>query len=61
MRLGKMLKLYRVTAGHDLRELSAEVGVSASTLCRIENGTACDMRSLAKLIAWMITEKEASE
>lgn len=54
MRLGKALKLYRVTEGKDMRELADEIGVSASTLCRVENGKACDMRSFAKVIAWLV-------
>jgi transcriptional regulator with XRE-family HTH domain len=56
MRLGKALKLYRVTAGKTDRELGDEIGVSAATVCRIENGLACDMRSFAKLLAWLVDD-----
>lgn len=57
MRLGKMLKLYRAAEGKDLREQGAEIGISSATLCRIENGYACDMASFAKLLAWLVTGK----
>lgn len=47
------VKLARHFAGLDLRELGDEIGVSASSLSRIENGKKPDVDSLAKLLHWM--------
>lgn len=58
MRLGKMLRTIRLFEGRDAKDVAAEIGVSASTLYRIEHGQSCDMRSLGKFIAWMIAEDD---
>lgn len=54
MRLGIALRLVRVTQGTSLRELAAEVGISASTLSRVENGIGCDVHTLLKLLGWLL-------
>jgi transcriptional regulator with XRE-family HTH domain len=62
MRLGKLLRLYRLLEGtRTTRELGAEIGISASTISRIENGKPCDMHSLGKLITWLITDDEGTK
>lgn len=57
LRLGQMLRLYRTVRKLNMRDVAGEIGISASSLCRIENGKSCDMRSLGKLYAWMIGEE----
>jgi DNA-binding XRE family transcriptional regulator len=52
------MKLLRVTAGKDMREQGAEIGVSSATICRIEQGKTCDMRSFAKIIAWLVSAEQ---
>lgn len=60
MRLRKALKLIRATEGLSLRDLASQVGVSASTLNRIEKGLPCDVESFGRLFAWLIaTDEEA--
>lgn len=36
-----------------LRVAAQEIGVSAATLCRVENGCAPDLISFAKLCRWL--------
>jgi len=55
MRIGEALKAYRFKREVDQRTLAKEIGVSASTLCRIENDEACDIRGLVKLLAWLFS------
>lgn len=38
-----------------MKELGKEIGISSATICRIENGQTCDLRSLGKLIAWLFS------
>lgn len=54
-RLSRMLHIYRTIVLQDagLRGLAKQIGISASTLCRIEAGYAVDQRSLLKLAAWL--------
>lgn len=56
MRFGNALKLLRITESLTMREMADQIGVSASTLCRVENGKACDMRSLGRIMAWLFTD-----
>lgn len=62
MRLGKLLRLYRLLEGaRTTRQLADEIGIGASTISRIENGKPCDMRSLGKLITWLITDDDGTK
>lgn len=56
MRIGEALKALRFKMGVDQKALAKEIGIPASTLCRMENGTAgCDARSLVKLLVWLFS------
>lgn len=56
MRIGEAIKALRFKMGVDQRELAKQIGISASTLCRVENGTSdCDTRSLVKLLVWLFS------
>jgi transcriptional regulator with XRE-family HTH domain len=62
MRLGEMLRLWRTVRNLDQRTVAKEIGISAATLCRAEQGKAFDARSMARVIAWMIEpEEEATD
>jgi transcriptional regulator with XRE-family HTH domain len=56
MRLGKMMRLARALDGRDVRTVGAEIGISASTVSRIENDKACDLKSLGKVLAWLLAD-----
>jgi transcriptional regulator with XRE-family HTH domain len=43
----------RLDAGLTQRDVAHELGLSASTLCRIEAGFAADLETFAKVCAWL--------
>jgi transcriptional regulator with XRE-family HTH domain len=49
-----MLALYRVSSGTGLRQMAADIGVSAATLSRIERGYAMDAVTLIVLWKWLL-------
>jgi transcriptional regulator with XRE-family HTH domain len=53
-KLGAVLKCYRLLKERNLRELAKEIGVSASTLCRLETGRAIDAETLVKILNWFL-------
>jgi transcriptional regulator with XRE-family HTH domain len=61
MRIGRMIRLYRATVDTPLRRIADDIGISASTLSRIEKGAAIDMVSFGKLIAWLFTDDRPRE
>jgi transcriptional regulator with XRE-family HTH domain len=56
MRLGKLLRLYRLFEGREQKDIAAEIGIGNTVLSRIEAGRSCDMRTLGKLLAWLTDE-----
>ena len=54
MRLGKVLKSYRYFNGLSVRALAKNIGISYSSLNRIENGSECDSYILAKILVWLL-------
>jgi DNA-binding XRE family transcriptional regulator len=53
----QMLRQYRLLAEIDQKTLAAEIGVSASSLCRFEQGKAMDEAATVRLIAWLFTSR----
>lgn len=53
MRLGRVIADYRHDNHLGVREVAKKIGVSASTLNRIERGENCDARSLMKILLWL--------
>lgn len=60
MRLGYLLKIYRVNRGIDAKVLAIELGTSASTLSRLENGKSIDVATLGRIMAWLTAEETAA-
>lgn len=55
MRIGDVLRDWRLMNRFTVREVAKLIGIkSVSTLCRLENGKACDAETLAKIIAWLM-------
>jgi transcriptional regulator with XRE-family HTH domain len=57
MKLGKVIRKYRVTSELTLREVGKEIGISAATLMRVEEGRDPDGSTLAKILAWLFTDE----
>lgn len=47
------LMLLHERDGMPLRACAKEIGVSAATLSRVENGMSCDLRSFARICGWL--------
>ena len=60
MKLCEVLKQYRWVRKVGVRELAAEIGLSAATLSRIEHGEVPSGPKLAKILIWLLRE-EAQE
>lgn len=54
MRLGELLKKWRIMNELGLRDMAKDLGVSTSTLSRIERGENMDGASLAKILKWLL-------
>lgn len=57
MRLGKVLKKYRLMCELDLRTLAKEIGTSAPTLMRLEMGHDPEYRTFKKILDWLSEEE----
>jgi transcriptional regulator with XRE-family HTH domain len=52
--LAKLLGHYRLLERLSLRDMAADIGISASTLSRIERGELMDGGTLALVLAWVM-------
>lgn len=59
MILGVVIKKYRLMMELDLRSLGKEIGISASTLMRLEMGHDPDYRTFKKVLDWLSRERPA--
>lgn len=57
MRLGEVIRKWRIMTERDLRSVGAEIGISAATLMRLEQGRDPDGKTLAKVWAWLTLER----
>lgn len=56
MKLGTVIRRYRVTNELSLREVGKEIGIGAATLMRLEQGRDPDGRTVAKVLAWLLAD-----
>lgn len=57
--LGRMLRSYRLLTEQSMREVARRIGISSSTVCRLEQGYPPDAASLLKLLSWMLSKEPA--
>lgn len=56
MRLGEIIKKYRVNKDQTVRELAEEIGIPFPTLSRIENGAeVIESKALVPIIQWLFS------
>lgn len=53
MKLGAVFVAYRESRGLDQSQLAAQIGISASMLCRIEKGKAPAAPTLVRILQWL--------
>ena len=56
MKLGKVLRKWRVASEIDLRTIGKETGLDASTWLRIEQGKDPSAKTLRKILLWLLDE-----
>jgi transcriptional regulator with XRE-family HTH domain len=54
MKLGYVLRRYRVTSELTLRDVGKEIGIGAATLMRLEQGRDPDGATLTKVLMWLL-------
>jgi transcriptional regulator with XRE-family HTH domain len=57
VKLGKVLRKYRVISELTLRDVGKEIGIGAATLMRIEQGRVPDGDTLAKILVWLFKKE----
>ena len=57
MRLGKVIRRWRLMEEHDLRSVGKEIGISAATLMRLEQGRDPSGEVLAKALLWLLAKE----
>ncbi len=55
MKIGEVLKEWRYGERMGIREAAGVIGISHSTLSRIENGKPMDGDTLAKILTWLMS------
>ena len=55
MRIGDVLRKWRKMSDFTLKDAAKEIGVTLSTLARIESGEMMDGETLAKILTWLIS------
>jgi transcriptional regulator with XRE-family HTH domain len=53
MKLGQVIRRYRVTSELTLRDVGREIGIGAATLMRLEQGRDPDGTTLTKVLIWL--------
>lgn len=55
MNLAAVLKQWRWASKLTLRDAAKQIGVSHTTLLRIENGQAADSKNLSAVLRWLLS------
>ena len=53
MKLGELIRLWRNVEGIAIRDMAKDIGISYSTLSRVERGEMMDGKTLAALLHWL--------
>lgn len=58
-RLGNIIRKWRIHEEKGIREVSESIGISASTLSRVERGEMPDATTLKRIICWLLEATES--
>lgn len=58
MKLGRLLKCYRIHEEITIRDLAKEIGIGTATLYRLEQGKDVDGKATFKILIWLSSEGE---
>lgn len=59
MRLGPVIRRWRKMEERDLREVAEEIGITPSTLSRLESGQTPNGETLSAVVCWLIRNDTA--
>ena len=57
MKIGEVMRKWRVVNERNLRDVAREIGIGAATLLRIEQGKMVDGKTILKVISWLFDSK----
>ena len=60
MRVAELITNWRFIKKLNMRDAALQMGLSASSLSRIENGKVPDGETLIKLINWLFSQEESN-
>jgi transcriptional regulator with XRE-family HTH domain len=60
MKLGDVLRKWRLMSELDLRTVAAEIGTDASTLIRIEQGRSPSAETLRNILIWLLYKESSN-
>jgi transcriptional regulator with XRE-family HTH domain len=61
MRIGPVIRRWRMVTGASLREIALQVGIPAGTLARVERGDRIAGETLASVVRWILSEMPESQ
>jgi len=56
MKLGEVIRAYRMHRELSLRYVANEIGIGAATLMRFENGQDIDAQTFMKVLTWLTSK-----
>ena len=60
MRLGEVIRKWRMMSELTIRDAAAMIGISATTLHRFESGDDVDGRALIAVLKWLVAHEKES-
>jgi predicted transcriptional regulator len=61
MRLGKMMRLYRLFECREQQDVAAEIGIAPSVLSHLESGKKCDVSTFALVFTWLSKQDDGKQ
>lgn len=54
-KLGELVRLYRLTKSKTMRDVAEEIGISAPSVMRLEQGRELDAGTFVKVLSWLVS------
>lgn len=56
--MSDLIRIWRSHSQRTIRDVSDEIGISQSTLCRVEKGEMMDAQTLGRILIWMLNDEK---
>ena len=60
MRIGEVLRKWRIMSELSTRQVAEDIGISFATLNRVENGSSTDAKTIGIILTWLLLETAGS-